>query len=635
MAIGHISVRMHSRGKGHSAAAALAYRCGVALTCSRTGERHDYSRRSERHEVAATGLTDGPFRTAGELADAIENAERRKDATLLRDVQPAIPAELDEPQGVALIERFAGKLSERYNTQAAWAVHPPDKRSDARNRHGHIVLPTRRLEDGHFAKTKIRELDDRFGKGPGEIAAIRKLWETCANEALLAAEVSARVDTGRTADPAPTLGPERTGIERRAYRTRNGHHPRGLSVPELVADGAVTGAGRRVTRHRSARKRRRRPERAQAVAKVSGVGVGVRLESETASHGHQRAPDAVSSALLQSSPDRSLEIAAIDRELAELEHERQHLHSAEAKPAFDFNAWLHEEPEPEEPAMPVESKPPFDPTAEQWRSDLFPAAPAKTPAPVEPAVRPQRQRGEDWSIRGMTAAAARQRCAADPVDTPTTEAKSALEAFLQQDQPGAPDSPSLDQGNEPDPEPEQTDHAREPPRAESKDSETEPLDETARQRRRAGARVAAHADNAGIPPTAQESTRAQLYLAGGYEPDLAPRPSLDRAIDQCARARLVGEPLAVDPLAQACASTAGANTARRMTEASVDGFKREHPPQGSILSALEQWRRTLKPGLVKRILTVIVPLEVQHARDQARRARQAPAQRPPDPDFWS
>ena len=62
MAIGHIAVRAHSRANGHSAAAALAYRFGLALTCSRTGERHDFSRRGQGDDIVACDLTPGPFR---------------------------------------------------------------------------------------------------------------------------------------------------------------------------------------------------------------------------------------------------------------------------------------------------------------------------------------------------------------------------------------------------------------------------------------------------------------------------------------------------------------------------------------------------------------------------------------------
>ena len=47
MAIYHLSVKIHSRSTGASAVAAAAYRSGMTLVDARTGEEHDYSRRSD------------------------------------------------------------------------------------------------------------------------------------------------------------------------------------------------------------------------------------------------------------------------------------------------------------------------------------------------------------------------------------------------------------------------------------------------------------------------------------------------------------------------------------------------------------------------------------------------------------
>ena len=253
MAIGHIAIRPHSRSAGHTAAAALAYRFGLAITCTRTGDQHDYTRRSQRGDIGATGLTPGPFSTPAHLAAAIETAERRVNSRILRDVQIAIPSELSPDAQTTVTERFATALATRYHTMTAWAVHPPDRRGDDRNHHGHIVLPTRAIENGQFGK-KLRDLDGH-ATGPVEIEAIRELWEEVANEAMVEAGLEARVHTGRTSCPAPTLGASHTGIERRAWTDRhtkdrdNKVEPAGLSVEDLVADGCATGRGQRLARH--------------------------------------------------------------------------------------------------------------------------------------------------------------------------------------------------------------------------------------------------------------------------------------------------------------------------------------------------------------------------------------------------
>ena len=175
MAIGHISVRAHSRGKGHSAAAAIAYRCGIDLRDPRTNTIHRYARRTSTGSIAATGIVRaGADAGAGvqpvdadgaqRFAEMIESRERRKDATLLRDVRPAMPHELTRDQRARLGERFAFAIAERYDTDVLYALHTPSRAGDERNHHGHFVVPDR---DRNGNKLKV--LTDRAtGPGRGE-----------------------------------------------------------------------------------------------------------------------------------------------------------------------------------------------------------------------------------------------------------------------------------------------------------------------------------------------------------------------------------------------------------------------------------------------------------------------------------
>ena len=245
MAIGHVAVRSHKRHRGHTAAAALAYRHGARVWCTETSRVCDYRRRRRAGLIRAQGIATArptPYAANIEvLARGIEGAETRQRAQILRDVQVALPYELDEAARAALAREFALSLAERYGTITSWAVHAPDERGDARNHHAHVVLPTRRLaEDGYFGQ-KLRQLDV-LPQSRAEITAIRELWEALANGALARAGEEARVDVGRARDGTPqaTLGPAAAAIERRRHPERRG------AIAEIVGDTPATRAGERL-----------------------------------------------------------------------------------------------------------------------------------------------------------------------------------------------------------------------------------------------------------------------------------------------------------------------------------------------------------------------------------------------------
>ena len=202
MALGRVAFRTHSRRQGHTAAAALAYRHGAKLVDA-LGEMHDYRRRARADAILADGVT-APDRWAhGDdlqaLANCIESAERRKDARLCRDVQIALPHELEQEAQEGLVVQYAGWLQERYDTPVAWAMHAPDPGPghDERNVHAHLILPSRRLgDDGSAFGAKLRKLDCP-GTAAEEVTEARNVWADLANEALDQAGVSASVNVGR------------------------------------------------------------------------------------------------------------------------------------------------------------------------------------------------------------------------------------------------------------------------------------------------------------------------------------------------------------------------------------------------------------------------------------------------------
>ena len=224
MAIGHIAVRTHNRAKGHTAAAALAYRHGTRLVDCHTGEARCYLGRKVRDEIIETNVLVPRRWQHGRdlqtLADLIEGAENRRNSQIIRDVQVAVPHELAEAQQIQLVDDFALALSGRYNTVVTWALHrpaakiDPDKSEDGtdvddkggadeRNIHAHICLPTRAVnEDGSGFGEKLRQLAVRT-RSSEEVAWMRNHWQDTANGYLKAADIEARVYVGRRLDAAP------------------------------------------------------------------------------------------------------------------------------------------------------------------------------------------------------------------------------------------------------------------------------------------------------------------------------------------------------------------------------------------------------------------------------------------------
>ena len=229
MAIYHLSVKTISRSAGRSATAAAAYRAGVEITDERTGEIHDYTRKGGVESAAIILPDDAPewARDRAQLWNAAEQAEKRKNSTVAREFEIALPAELSPAEREKLAHDFARELVKRHGCAADVAIHAPGKEGDNRNHHAHILLSTRRLEADGFGE-KTRELDDQK-TGKVIVTEWRERFAQLQNERLREAGHTVQVDhrshaeRGLDAEPSQHLGPTATAIERRTgERSRKG-----------------------------------------------------------------------------------------------------------------------------------------------------------------------------------------------------------------------------------------------------------------------------------------------------------------------------------------------------------------------------------------------------------------------------
>lgn len=221
MAIYHLSVKTVSRSAGRSATAAAAYRAGVEITDERTGEIHDYTRKGgvESAELVLPACAPEWAADRAALWNAAEQAETRKNSTVAREFEIALPEELSPAERQRLARDLAREIVERHGCAADVAIHAPGKEGDNRNHHAHILLSTRRLGPEGFTE-KTRELDDQK-TGPQIVTQWRERFASLQNERLREAGIEARVDhrtleaQGIDREPTRHLGPAATGYERR------------------------------------------------------------------------------------------------------------------------------------------------------------------------------------------------------------------------------------------------------------------------------------------------------------------------------------------------------------------------------------------------------------------------------------
>src|ERR1700684_1025407 len=97
MAIYRLEAKIVTRGKGHSAVAAAAYRTGTKIRDERAGKIQDYSSRTKSVvESVILRPENSPEWTANtaSLWNAVELGEKRKDAQLCRELILSCPKEL-------------------------------------------------------------------------------------------------------------------------------------------------------------------------------------------------------------------------------------------------------------------------------------------------------------------------------------------------------------------------------------------------------------------------------------------------------------------------------------------------------------------------------------------------------------
>lgn len=222
MAIFHLSVKVIGRGAGRSAVAAAAYRAGERLHDERLDRDHDFTNKPGvvHSEILLPENAPAEFSDRAKLWNAVEATEKRKDAQLSREVEFAIPREMNQAQGVELARDFVQSEFVEAGMVADLNVHWDIGADGLAKPHAHVMLTMREIVvdkdgEGRFG-AKVRDWN-----ATKQVEQWRERWADHVNARLAELDIDARIDH-RSLDaqridlePQDKIGPAASRMEGR------------------------------------------------------------------------------------------------------------------------------------------------------------------------------------------------------------------------------------------------------------------------------------------------------------------------------------------------------------------------------------------------------------------------------------
>ena len=236
MAIYHLSVSIIKRSAGYSAVAAAAYRSSEKLyehsvvhaAAYRSGQEleknevvYDYTNKTGvvYTEILLPENTPTEFQNREILWNAVENAEKRKDAQLARELNIALPCEFSRQEQIEIMQEYIKENFVEKGMCADFAIH--DKNDG--NPHAHILLTTRDVtSEGFIGKNsdwnKIEHLREW-----------RENWAKICNDRFKEKDMDERIDhrtlnaQGIDREPQIHIGAAAWAMEKRGIQTERGN----------------------------------------------------------------------------------------------------------------------------------------------------------------------------------------------------------------------------------------------------------------------------------------------------------------------------------------------------------------------------------------------------------------------------
>jgi len=186
VAIYHLHAQIIKRSSGRSSVASSAYRAGEKIRNDYDGVTHDYTRKTGvvYSEIMLPSNAPTAYSDRAILWNAVERIEKRKDSQTAREIEIALPFELDRETQIQLVREYIQENFISAGMCADFAVH--DKGDG--NPHAHIMLTTREVSEKGFGG-KNREWNK-----PECLEQWRGSWADKCNERLQAKGLDERID---------------------------------------------------------------------------------------------------------------------------------------------------------------------------------------------------------------------------------------------------------------------------------------------------------------------------------------------------------------------------------------------------------------------------------------------------------
>ena len=221
MAIYHLHMQTISRADGRSAVAAAAYRAASRLTAA-DGRVFDF-RRKQGVVARQVFVPEGcPSISRQDLWLLAENTEN---STLAREMDMAIPVELNKEERFKLTAKFCRWLAQEYQVAVDCCMHRKDKNDLQENPHIHVMFTTRCYSQEGTLGAKTRELDDLKTRTT-HLLHVREKWADFCNEYLqfYGETIDHRSFKDLDVDVLPQIhvGSAATTMTRRGFETERG-----------------------------------------------------------------------------------------------------------------------------------------------------------------------------------------------------------------------------------------------------------------------------------------------------------------------------------------------------------------------------------------------------------------------------